>query len=144
MGRCALPDREPFREPAAQGVKEHVVIAGGREFNTLKDVSHRNLPRIYDVNPPDRDFHVKMEYIPGPTLEALRVEFPWPIDRWWRLAEGLTRAVVELERRQVLHRDPAFARDGTVVQGNGQPLPAALVDWCAPVPNANSHSSKAV
>src|SRR6185437_5647317 len=54
-----------------------------KEWNTLKDISNRHLPRVYDIYPPQNEIHVKMEYIPGPTLQNVRNEFPWPLDRWW-------------------------------------------------------------
>ncbi len=75
------------------------------EFTALRTLQHRHLPRIYDVYEADKDVHVKMEYVPGPTLEEVTREFPWPLDRWWTFAQGLLAAVEELERYQLLHRD---------------------------------------
>lgn len=46
------------------------------EFTTLRELNSPYLPRIFDVYPPQNDVHVKMEYIPGPTLDELAPEFP--------------------------------------------------------------------
>jgi serine/threonine protein kinase len=75
------------------------------EFGTLRNLNSLHLPRVYDINPPDHDVHVKMEYIPGPTLQELEKEFPWPLERWWRLASQLLDAIETLEQHRLLHRD---------------------------------------
>ena len=46
-----------------------------------------------------------MEYIPGPTLQDLEADFPWPLERWWPFALGLMNAIEALEQKQLLHRD---------------------------------------
>jgi serine/threonine protein kinase len=76
-----------------------------KEWNTLKDISNRHLPRVYDIYPPQNDIHVKMEYVPGPTLQNVRNEFPWPLYRWWTFAGQLLDALIALEDKGVLHRD---------------------------------------
>jgi serine/threonine protein kinase len=75
------------------------------EFDALRHLASRFLPRIYDVYPPGHDVHVKMDYIPGPTLEEVRPEFPWPVERWWTFAQDLLEGVAKLEERGLLHRD---------------------------------------
>lgn len=75
------------------------------EFNTMRNFSSRYLPRIFDIYPPQNDIHVKMKYIPGPTLQQVEVEFPWPLERWWSFAQDLLNAVEALEQKQLLHRD---------------------------------------
>ena len=75
------------------------------EFTALRELTNRHLPRVYDVYPPQNDAHVKMEYIPGPTLDDVRGEFPWDVERWWTLAQDLLSAVSALEAHQLLHRD---------------------------------------
>lgn len=75
------------------------------EFDALRHLASRFLPRIYDVYPPNHDVHVKMDYIPGPTLEEVRTEFPWTVDAWWAFAQGLLDGVGELEERGLIHRD---------------------------------------
>lgn len=75
------------------------------EFNALKNVNTKYLPRIFDIFPAEKQVHVKMEYIPGQTLEELQSEFPWSLDRWWKLADHLLSALYELEEHRLLHRD---------------------------------------
>ena len=75
------------------------------EFNALKNVNTKYLPRIFDIFPAEKQAHVKMEYIPGQTLEELQSEFPWSLDRWWKLADHLLSALHELEEHRLLHRD---------------------------------------
>jgi serine/threonine protein kinase len=76
-----------------------------KEWNALKDITSQYLPRVYDIYPPQNDVHVKMEYIPGPTLHDVMNEFPWPLDRWWTFARHLLEAVAILEDKGLLHRD---------------------------------------
>jgi serine/threonine protein kinase len=75
------------------------------EFNALKSVNTKHLPRIFDIFPAEQDAHVKMEYIPGQTLEELQSEFPWQLDQWWKLADHLLNALHELEEQRLFHRD---------------------------------------
>jgi serine/threonine protein kinase len=82
-----------------------VLAYAQNEFNTLKDVNTKYLPKIFDISPAEKQAHVKMEYIPGQTLEELQSEFPWPLDRWWKLADHLLSALYELEEHRLLHRD---------------------------------------
>ncbi len=76
-----------------------------RVFPRFVDYPVGTFAGIFDVYTPEKDAHVKMEYIPGPTLEQLRPEFPWDVDRWWRLAQNLLSALDVLEERRLLHRD---------------------------------------
>src|SRR6266849_3775260 len=71
----------------------------------MRSINSKYLPRIFDIYPPQNDVHVKMEYIPGPTLQQVEMEFPRPLERWWSFAQGLLSAVEALEEKQLLHRD---------------------------------------
>ena len=82
-----------------------VLQQAAAEFNTMRSINSKYLPRIFDIYPPQNDVHVKMEYIPGPTLQQLEMEFPWPLERWWSFAQDLLNAVETLEEKQLLHRD---------------------------------------
>ena len=119
-----------------------VLHQAAAEFDTMRNISSRYFPRIFDIYPPQNDVHVKMEYIPGPTLQQVEVEFPWPLERWWSFTQDLLNAVEALEEKQLIHRDvkPAniilheadnrpvlidfgFAiRQGTIGQTAGTPL----------------------
>lgn len=82
-----------------------VRVHAGNEFDVLRRISSPYLPRIYDVFPPQNDVHVKMDYIQGPTLQDVRREFPWSLDRWWEFAQEMLSAVQALENHHLLHRD---------------------------------------
>lgn len=75
------------------------------EFNVMRTIHSKYLPQSYDIYPPANDVHLKMEYIPGPTLQQVEAELPWPLERWWSFAQDLLNAVEILEQRQLLHRD---------------------------------------
>src|SRR5438876_3783581 len=45
-----------------------VLQQAAAEFNTMRSINSKYLPRIFDIYPPQNDVHVKMEYIPGPTF----------------------------------------------------------------------------
>lgn len=75
------------------------------EFQILRQIDSRLLPRVYDVYPPSSDIHLKMEHIPGATLAEMATTFPWQLDRWLDLARDLFAAVGVLEKRNILHRD---------------------------------------
>ena len=84
---------------------EEVYEQAVAEYRTLEKIKSKYLPRIADIYRPQDDVHIKMEYIPGPTLKELEAEFPWPLDRWWTFAQDLMTALEELEKKQLLHRD---------------------------------------
>ena len=75
------------------------------EFATMQNIHSRYLPRIFDIYPPQNDVHIKMEYIPGPTLQQVETEFPWLLERWWPFAQDLLNAIEILEQHQLFHRD---------------------------------------
>ncbi len=75
------------------------------EYHVLSMIKSVYLPSISEIYRPQDDVHIKMEYIPGPTLQQVETEFPWPLERWWSFAQSLLNAVEVLEQKQVLHRD---------------------------------------
>jgi serine/threonine protein kinase len=77
------------------------------EFNALKDLSHPNLPRIYDVRQPQDDFHLKLEYIAGSELTHCMDQFHHRPDRVLHLASALLSALGYLEEHGISHRDIA-------------------------------------
>ncbi|WP_322480480.1 serine/threonine protein kinase, partial [Thermogemmatispora sp.] len=76
-----------------------------QEYKALKDIKSIYFPTIRNIYKPEEDAHIAMEYIPGPTLQQLEEEFPWPLERWWPFAQGMLRALEVLEERGILHRD---------------------------------------
>ncbi|MGB8346609.1 MAG: protein kinase, partial [Ktedonobacteraceae bacterium] len=75
------------------------------EYQALQQIKSRYFPTINDIFPKQDEVHVKMEYIPGPTLKELATSFPWPVDRWWAFAQDLLNALEILEKKGLLHRD---------------------------------------
>lgn len=75
------------------------------EFLSLKKLRSQHVPYIHEIYPQTSDIHLKMEYIPGPTLMELESRFPLPLQSWWELARQLLDALGDLEQRQLLHRD---------------------------------------
>ncbi len=84
---------------------EEVYAQAIAEYAALKQIKSNYLPRIEDIYPQQDDVHIKMEYIPGPTLKQQEMTFPWSVDRWWQFAQELMNAIEVLEHKQLLHRD---------------------------------------
>lgn len=84
---------------------ESVLEQAKAEFLSLKKLRSHHMPYIHEIYPQTSDIHLKMEYIPGPTLMELESRFPLPLDNWWELARQLLDALSDLEQRQLLHRD---------------------------------------
>ena len=82
-----------------------VLHQAAAEFDVMRNIASKYLPRIFDIYPPQNEVHVKMEYIPGPTLQQVEAEFPWSLERWWSFAQDLLNAIEALEQKQLLHRD---------------------------------------
>lgn len=96
LGYCVL---KQFLRP------EEVYEQAKAEYLALKNLKSKYFPTIMDIFPPEDDVHIKMEYIPGLTLQEMRNRFPLPLDRWRAFALDLLSALEELEHRQILHRD---------------------------------------
>lgn len=77
----------------------------GTEFAALRDLTHPAIVRVYDIRPPDDKFHLKLEFVPGTTLEELAKEFPWSLERTHELARTLLDACNYLAENHIYHRD---------------------------------------
>jgi serine/threonine protein kinase len=82
-----------------------VLKQAAAEFDAMRKITSDYLPKIFDIYPPNCDVHIKMEYIPGPTLQQVEADFPWSLERWWSFAQDLLNAVDALEQKGLLHRD---------------------------------------
>lgn len=85
--------------------EERLRRLAGTEFTALKDLQHDAIVRLYDVRGPDSEFHLKLEYVPGSSLEELAGEFPWPADRTHEVARNLLDALAYLAEKDIYHRD---------------------------------------
>jgi len=116
VGWCVL---KQFLRP--EDVYEQAVA----EYRALQRAKSTYLPSIAEIYRPQDDVHIKMEYIPGPTLQEIETEFPWPLERWWAFAQDLMNAIEELERRQLLHRD---IKPSNIILHESENLPV-LIDF---------------
>lgn len=95
----------------------------GTEFRALLGVEHPAIVRVYDVRPPEDEFHLKLEFVPGPTLEELANEFPWRLDRTHELARRVLDACDCLAKHGIYHRD--IGPKNIIVSDSG----AKLIDF---------------
>jgi serine/threonine protein kinase len=96
LGLCVL---KQFHRP------DEIFDQAFEEYNALRKFKSKYLPSVMDIFRRQDDVHIKMEYIPGPTLQDIEKDFPWPLDRWWTFTQDLLNAVEELEKKQLFHRD---------------------------------------
>ena len=96
LGLCVL---KQFLRP------EDVYEQATAEYRALKNLKSKYFPTIMDIFLREDDVHIKMEYIPGPTLQEMKNSFPFSLDQWWSFAQDLLNAIEELERKQLFHRD---------------------------------------
>jgi len=73
------------------------------EFQALRRLQHPAIVRVYDVRPPDAEFHLKLEFVSGPSLAEQK--FPWPVAKTHELARALLDACAYLAEQGVYHRD---------------------------------------
>jgi serine/threonine protein kinase len=110
MARTFLVRRTDYPELELSVLKqfhqpEEVFDQAKDEYRALMEVKSSYFPSIREIYHLQDDAHIKMEYIPGPTLQNIEAEFPWPLDRWWVFAQDLLNALEELEKKELLHRD---------------------------------------
>ena len=103
--------------------------AARREFNVLVSSPHPHglLPAVHDVYEPERDVHVKLEFIDGQRLTDVLDGYLGDLVACRALAADLLDAVEHLERHGLLHRD--IKPDNVIVrERDGRPQ-AVLVDF---------------
>jgi len=83
----------------------HTVPMIQTEFKALDGLEHKGTVKIVDVFPPSKPFHIKYEYVEGPTLEELRDEFPWSLERAARITKEILETLEYLETQGTYHRD---------------------------------------
>ena len=110
-----------------QLMRPAVLSLGGvaaAEFRTLKQLSHRCIPRVFDIYPATHPFHIKMEYVAGRELRAALGDYRSNLESWRRLSGDLLSAVGYLEQHGVRHRD--IKPENVILRDDGS---AVLVDF---------------
>lgn len=110
-----------------QLMRPAVLSVGGvaaAEFRTLKQLSHRCIPRVYDTYPADHPFHIKMEFVAGRELRVALGDYRSNLESWRRLSGDLLSAVGYLEHHGVRHRD--IKPENVILRDDGS---AVLVDF---------------
>lgn len=75
------------------------------EFRSLMTLHHANLPRVFDIRPPDSPFHLKLEYVPGSALRDLAPTYRGNVDACQRVGYQVLEALAYLGTRNLIHRD---------------------------------------
>lgn len=76
------------------------------EFKALRHLpEHPRIVKIIDAYPADRDFHLKMEYVEGESLQELQGSKAWDVFGVRRLVEQLLEGLAFLESHDKAHRD---------------------------------------
>ncbi len=94
------------------------------EFAALDHMDpHPGLMRVYEACPAEKSYQLKSEYVEGDTLDELRAEFPWSVERAVDFARRLLDAIGHLERQGVYHRDISLRN---IIMGKSGPK---LIDF---------------
>lgn len=96
------------------------------EFKSLMGVVHPNLPRVFDIRPPQDEFHIKTEYIPSTALGNLPPEAWNEPGLFWRVANGVLRALACLEQHNIVHRDLS---PNNILVPDDKTAPVKLIDF---------------
>ncbi|MBP8951102.1 MAG: protein kinase [Armatimonadetes bacterium] len=98
----------------------------GTEFRALQGLQHPAIVKVHDVRRPDDEFHLKLEYVRGPSLEELADGFPWSLDRTHELACTLLDACAYLTDQGLIHRDIS---PRNIIVPDADTVPAKLIDF---------------
>ena len=96
------------------------------EWRALTQLNHPNLPRMFDINPPEASFHVKLEYIRGSTIRDLGDAFVLNADACRRIGADILGALAELDRHDWIHRDISA---GNIIVPDEEEGQAHLIDF---------------
>ena len=112
-----------------------VKLFAGNEYQALKNLNHRAIPRVFDVRRPDAPFHIRREYVDGVPLADLGGEFPWPMDRVLSFGYDILDALFLLERNGLAHRD--LSARNVLISTEGP----KLIDFGLATPAADAHQT---
>ncbi len=76
------------------------------ELKLAREISHRNICRMYDLNEEDGAYFITMEYVPGETLKSfVRRSGLLSIGKTISIAKQICEGLIEAHRLKVIHRD---------------------------------------
>lgn len=75
------------------------------EFRSLMYLSHPNLPRVFDIRPPECQFHLKLEYVRGSPLRDVVDQHCGRVPRCLGIGKQVLDALTYLGEKGLIHRD---------------------------------------
>jgi serine/threonine protein kinase len=76
------------------------------ELKLAREISHRNICRMYDLNEENGIHFITMEYVPGENLKSfIRRSELLSIGKTMRIAKQICEGLAEAHRKKVIHRD---------------------------------------
>jgi len=76
------------------------------ELKVARDITHKNICRMYDLNKEKSSYYITMEYIDGEDLKGLiRKVGQLPIGKTVSVAKQISEGLVEAHKRGIIHRD---------------------------------------
>jgi len=76
------------------------------ELKTARDISHKNVCRMYDLNKEEESYYITMEYVSGEDLKSfIRRAAPLSTARTVSIAKQVCEGLAEAHRLGVVHRD---------------------------------------
>lgn len=96
------------------------------EFSRLRDLSHPNLPRVFDVRHAGHAFHIKLEYVPGASLREIGPGRTGDVKLMERVGRDVLDALGYLHERNRIHRDVS---PGNIVVPEDESEPVRLIDF---------------
>ncbi|MBA7660397.1 Serine/threonine-protein kinase PknD [subsurface metagenome] len=76
------------------------------ELKTARDIAHKNVCRMYDLNKEEGIYYITMEYVPGEDLKSfIRRAGQLSVGKSIAIAKQVCQGLVEAHRLEVVHRD---------------------------------------
>jgi len=76
------------------------------ELKMARDISHKNVCRMYDLNKDEETYYITMEYVPGEDLKSfIRRAGQLSVGKSIAIAKQVCEGLVEAHRLEVVHRD---------------------------------------
>lgn len=113
MGRVyKVLDKEVNAKVALKLIKaeiaadKHTIERFRNELKTARDISHKNVCRMYDLNKEAGTYYLTMEYVPGEDLKSMiRMSGQLGVGTAISIAKQVCEGLAEAHRLGVIHRD---------------------------------------